>query len=639
MSPQPGSNASHERPPIHDDGAKPPFSYATLIGMAILSSPDRKLTLAQIYKWINDTFQWYRKSKSGWQNSIRHNLSLNKAFRKQERPKSDPGKGNYWLVEDGCESQFIKGRVLKRSSPTDKSKQPDSPPNSLNPAPDSKSSTDSSKSDEPHKPSSPIKRAKIALGLQHFSKTTFDIESPTKKRGIGAIDVSTESTSFAELPSPSLYKRRRYNSLRSVSDSYAPYFGSSLSSTTSIDENPENSTQNSNSSCSAQNPWIPFSLDSSNSCLTPLYGSVDDFHPDAASDDIHGLLRSNEMEKLGPAITLNRSVAPRSHSKPINPNSAPKLFSPSPFKKTFGPFNPTLGFSPVSHEFEDIYPYSPIRSSPSRSRSALGIGSFNASSSNNSQFPFTPSNAFDDDYKHLFASPDSRGLSIPSSTSVPPASSSDSISGSIDATASQVAKKNLLFGNSSKSNLSGLTVTPKAKKAGSFSSTCSSNNPLHGSSNVENTITLATEFKEKNTRASTVLIPISETALPNTFTASTTTPSLKRRYNPTDVSFQNEDDGDDDTEEEDEKSDSFTKPKSYETTTKKHSFLVPSVGITDPTSSTAFFQSVAQAHTPNKFQCLELRNLDVERFLHYDSPIKTQSSVFSPQSRDRPDYY
>ncbi|KAL6713083.1 Forkhead transcription factor [Lecanora helva] len=108
-----------------DDGRKPPYSYAALIGMSILRAPGRRLTLAQIYKWISDQFSHYRIQDTGWQNSIRHNLSLNKAFVKQERPKDDPGKGNYWVIEPGMESQFYKDKPIRRptssSGPSTKS--------------------------------------------------------------------------------------------------------------------------------------------------------------------------------------------------------------------------------------------------------------------------------------------------------------------------------------------------------------------------------------------------------------------------------------------------------------------------------------------------------------------------------------
>ncbi|KAI0526437.1 hypothetical protein F5B22DRAFT_157611 [Xylaria bambusicola] len=103
-------------PPIFDDGAKPGHSYAQLIGMAILRSPQKKLTLSQIYKWISDTYKFYNANDAGWQNSIRHNLSLNKAFIKQERPKDDPGKGNYWAIESGMEQQFMKEKPSRKAS-------------------------------------------------------------------------------------------------------------------------------------------------------------------------------------------------------------------------------------------------------------------------------------------------------------------------------------------------------------------------------------------------------------------------------------------------------------------------------------------------------------------------------------------
>lgn len=86
-----------------------------MIVQSITAAHDKQLTLSGIYSYISKNYPYYRTgANKGWQNSIRHNLSLNRYFIKVPRSQDEPGKGSFWRIDPMSENKLIDQSYRKR---------------------------------------------------------------------------------------------------------------------------------------------------------------------------------------------------------------------------------------------------------------------------------------------------------------------------------------------------------------------------------------------------------------------------------------------------------------------------------------------------------------------------------------------
>ena len=109
-------HAVEDTAPADRKRGKPPYSYISLIVMAILESPYRRQTLSGIIEHIQMRFPYYGENcpAKGWKNSIRHNLSLNDCFEKTCRDPANPSKGHFWRLHPRSAHMFEGGSFMRR---------------------------------------------------------------------------------------------------------------------------------------------------------------------------------------------------------------------------------------------------------------------------------------------------------------------------------------------------------------------------------------------------------------------------------------------------------------------------------------------------------------------------------------------
>ncbi|KAJ4351862.1 uncharacterized protein N0V89_007206 [Didymosphaeria variabile] len=95
--------------------------YAQLIFRALKDAPNHTMILRDIYDWFRQNTDKAAASDSkGWQNSIRHNLSMNGAFEKVDQPGEEARKGFMWRLTQDALANGVKSTTRYRSKQPNK---------------------------------------------------------------------------------------------------------------------------------------------------------------------------------------------------------------------------------------------------------------------------------------------------------------------------------------------------------------------------------------------------------------------------------------------------------------------------------------------------------------------------------------
>lgn len=103
---------------------KPPYSFSCLIFMAIEDSPSKRLPVKDIYSWILEHFPYFENAPTGWKNSVRHNLSLNKCFKKVDKERSQHTGATHLAGQYLFQEEWIPSTSSSRSD-TERSSSPE----------------------------------------------------------------------------------------------------------------------------------------------------------------------------------------------------------------------------------------------------------------------------------------------------------------------------------------------------------------------------------------------------------------------------------------------------------------------------------------------------------------------------------